>query len=144
MIIVPTDQVTRVKLTDKVILHEGLPVHVHHGFVKMAENHVLNAVKRLHQLLSLVHGVQKLCRRSEHERVRVRVEAHGRGNCAELGSPFAGFFQQRAMADVDPIEKAKRDNTSFVQAFVTSKKLLIVVRTVFSTLPKSKNSPVML
>ena len=39
---------------------------------------------------------------------------------------------------------ASSDNTSFVQAFVTSKKLLIVVRTVFSTLPKSKNSPVML
>lgn len=58
--------------------------------------------------------------------------------------PLAGFFQQRAMADVYAIEKAKRDNTSFVQAFVTSKKLLIVVRTVFSTLPKSKNSPVML
>ena len=46
--------------------------------------------------------------------------------------------------DVDPIEKAKRDNTSFVQAFVTSKKLLIVVRMVFSTLPRSRNSPVML
>ena len=144
MIVVPTDQVTRMELPDKVILHEGLPVHVHHGFVKMAENHVLNAVKRLHQLLSLVHGVQKLRRRSEHERIRMRVEAHGRGNCAELRCPFAGFFQQRAMADVYAIEKAQRNNTSFVQAFVTSKKLLIVVRTVFSTLPKSKNSPVML
>ena len=144
MIVVPTDQVTRMELTDEVILHEGLPVHVHHGFVKMAEDHVFDSIERLQQMLSLVHGVQKLRRRSEHERIRMRVEAHGRGNCAELRCPLAGFFQQRAMADVDPIEKAKRDNTSFVQAFVTSKKLLIVVRTVFSTLPKSKNSPVML
>ena len=126
------------ELTDEVILHEGLPVHVHHGFVKMAEDHVFDSIERLQQMLSLVHGVQKLRRRSEHERVRVRVEAHGRGNCAERFCPLAGFFQQRAM------EKAKRDNTSFVQAFVTSKKLLTVVRTVFSTLPKSKNSPVML
>ena len=144
MIIVPTDQMTRVKLADKIVLHKGLPVHVHHVPVKMAKDHVFDAVERLHQMLSLVHGVQKLRRRSEHERIRVRVEAHGRGNCAERFCPLAGFFQQRAMADVDPIEKSQRDNTSFVQAFVTSKKLLIVVRTVFSTLPKSKNSPVML
>ena len=131
-------------LQDEVILHEGLPVHVHHVPVKMAKDHVFDSIERLHQVLSLVHGVQKLRRRSEHERIRVRVEAHGRGNCAERFCPLAGFFQQRAMADVDPIEKSQRDNTSFVQAFVTSKKLLIVVRTVFSTLPKSKNSPVIL
>ena len=144
MIVVPANQVTRMELTDKIVLHKGLPVHVHHVPVKMAEDHVFDSIERLHQVLSLVHGVQKLRRRSEHERIRVRVEAHGRGNCAERFCPLAGFFQQRAMADVDPIEKAKRDNTSFVQAFVTSKKLLIVVRTVFSTLPKSRNSPVML
>lgn len=71
----------------------------------MAKDHVFDSIERLHQVLSLVHGVQKLRRRSEHERIRVRVEAHGRGNCAERFCPLAGFFQQRAMADVDPIEK---------------------------------------
>ena len=57
---------------------------------------------------------------------------------------FAASDRRESKTIFMVIEKAKRDNTSFVQAFVTSKKLLIVVRTVFSTLPKSKNSPVML
>ena len=145
-VVVPADQMAGVKLFYQIVLDKRLPGHVHHVPVKVAEDHVLDAVERLHQLLSLVHRVQKLCRCSEHQRVRMRIEAHCRRHRVQLARAFVCFFQKRAVPDVNAIEKAQRNDTSFVQVLFpqTSKKLLIVVRMVFSTLPRSRNSPVML
>ena len=145
-VVVPADQMAGVKLFYQIVLDECLPGHIHHGTVKVAEDHVLDAVERLHQMLSLVHRVQKLCRCSEHQRVRMRIEAHCRRHRVQLARAFVCFFQKRAVPDVNAIEKAQRNDTSFVQVLFpqTSKKLLIVVRMVFSTLPRSRNSPVML
>lgn len=79
----PDDEACRVHFIDQ-RLDECLPWHLHDRAVKVDEDHALDTEQALDQLLAGVRAVDERDFLAEHERVRVHVKAHHRGDGAHL------------------------------------------------------------
>ena len=115
MEIVPADHMAGAQLPDEIVLDEDLPRHTHHRLVKVRENDLFNAAEPAHEKLTLGHGIEKRHSRSKHERIRMRVKAHGRRGKAKLPRTLARFIQKRGMAQVDAVKKAEGQNAVMLQ-----------------------------
>ena len=72
--------------------------------------HLIDAIERLHQLPSLNGRVEQARRRPAQQVVRVCVQRQRSGRAAEAVSQLARAAQQRPVAEVDTVKKAKRDH----------------------------------
>ena len=118
--VVPDDERCRVHLVDK-RLDERLPRHLHDRAVKVDKDHALDAEQAADELLAAVGAVDERDLRAEHERVRVHVKAHDRGDGAHFFRARDCAAHERGMADMDPVKKAQGNDTFLV--FHTSRNL---------------------
>lgn len=137
----PDDERCRVHLVDK-RLDERLPRHLHDRAVKVDKDHALDAEQAADELLAAVGAVDERDLRAEHERVRMHVKAHDRGDGPHLPGTCDRAAHKRGMADMDPVKKAQGNDTFLV--FHTSrnlKKLLIVTAVPSVACASRRNSP---
>ena len=122
------DEVTRAVRFHQKLPKKRLPRHFHHRAVEMRKDHIVDAVQPPHQQRPVVHRVDEPDRLTEHQRVRMAVEAHCRRAHAQRVRALPCPAQQRAVSGMDAVKKAKRDHAPLFHVHHTSKKLFTVVR----------------
>ena len=118
--VVPHDERRRVHLVDE-CLDKRLPRHLHDRAVKVDKDHALDAEQAADELLAAVGAVDERDLRAEHERVRVHVKAHDRGDGAHFFRARDCAAHERGVADMDAVKKAQGYDTFLV--FHTSRNL---------------------
>ena len=102
-------------MADGQLLHDGLdelpPGDAHGVLGKMQEHDVVDAELPADDVLAADRTVDERHLFMEHQRVRVHVEAQHGGLGPQLARPLLRLVQQRRVADVNPVEKAQRDDS---------------------------------
>lgn len=102
----PDDERRRVHLIDE-RLDERLPRHLHDRAVKVDKDHALNAEQAADELLAAMGAVDERDFRAAHERVRVHVKAHDRGDSAHLPGARDRAAHERGVADMNAVKKPR-------------------------------------
>lgn len=115
--IVPDDERRRVHLIDE-RLDERLPRHLHDRAVKVDKDHALNAEQAADELLAAMGTVDERNFRAAHERVRVHVKTHDRGDGAHFFRARDRAAHERGVADMNSVKKAQSYDTFLVFPYV--------------------------
>ena len=87
-----------------------LPGHMHHTFVEVGKNDVLNAVQAVDQIGPVCGGVDQLHRCICIQIAGMAVKGKHCGRQMQLFGTLCGFVHQHTVAAVDAIEKAQSDD----------------------------------
>ena len=139
--VVAADHMLCPQLPEQVILHKGFPGHLHHGAVKMRQNHLIHGEFLLHQVLSILQGVDKGHRLVIYQGVGVGVEGQHRRGDPQLIGTAAGEAQQGGVPQVDAVKKAQGNDAVMFHGSFTSKKLLMVLSRPPSARQRAANPP---
>ena len=126
---------------NQVVVHKGLPGHLHHGLVKMRHQDLVQAEAGLHQPLAVLDGINQRHRLVKDQGVGVGVKGQGRGPEAHGVGPLPGQSQQRGVAQMDAVKKSQGDDAVLCHGLFTSKKLLMVFSLPRSTRPRAAKPP---
>ena len=123
-------------------VQKGIPGHGLQLPVKGQLHHPVHAADFLQQPLPVLGCVDEPRGDAQHQGIRVAQEGHGSRLQRGLRQ-LPALPQQCPVAPVDPVKEAQGVNV-FLHPCETSKKLLIVDITPFSTLASMRNSPLRL
>ena len=147
-VIMPCHKMHRVILPDEQLRDKILPRHGHHVSVERLNKDLLHAVLRANDLRSLGGRCQQRHALSRDELARRTVERKGRGAAAALACAAHRHFEQLAVPDMHPVEKAEGDDCGFIHGFAfllcqrhTLKKFRFEVRSQALASDRARNVP---
>ena len=96
------------------LAHKVLPRLLHRRAVEVQRAHLVNAVKRPHQIGALLRRVQQRQLPAEHQGIGMIVHGQRSGGQAEAVGDLPGLLQQSAVPEMHAVKKTKGKHTGLI------------------------------